>query len=84
MAGTLKQPLSLSELTKAVTSMAPGKSPDPDGIIAELYKKLWPYIGSEYLTMLNESRARGALPNGVIEGLIVLLHKGGPRTSLNN
>jgi hypothetical protein len=84
MSLSLDQPLSLADLTKAVSSMASSKSPGPDGVITELYKKLWPCISPTYLLMFNDSIVRGALPKGVTEGLIVLLHKGGPCISLNN
>jgi hypothetical protein len=69
MIASLEQPLSLAELTKALSSMASRKSPGPNGIITELYKKLWPCIGPEYLTMLHDSITRGALPNGVTKGI---------------
>jgi hypothetical protein len=84
MLHALDGPLTLSELTKALGDMARNKSPSPDGVIMELYKCLWPTIREEYLQMLLDSIARGALPSGVMEGSITLLHKGGTRSSLNN
>jgi hypothetical protein len=50
----------------------------------EFYKCLWPTIGPEFHTMICEAILQGSFPRGVNEGLIVLLHKGGPRDSLNN
>jgi hypothetical protein len=76
--------VTLGELQKALVDMAPGKSLGPDGIIVELYKCIWSIIGEEYLLMLQLAIERGALPTRVIEGLIVLLHKGGEMFTLNN
>jgi hypothetical protein len=83
MADALRRPINLSELHQALTDMASGKSPGPDGITVELYKCMWPVFGEEYLKMIQEALARNALLPGVTEGLIVLLHKGGARNTLN-
>jgi hypothetical protein len=64
--------------------MASGKSLGPDSIIVELYKSMWPILGEEYLGMLQTAIARGSLLHGVTKGLIVLLHKGDARSTLNN
>jgi hypothetical protein len=48
MRKSLRAPIGLEELTKAVKSMAKGKAPGPDGIIAEFYQSLWPEIGRDY------------------------------------
>lgn len=45
---------------------------------------MWPVIGPDYLRMIREATTRGSLPPGVTDGLIILLHKGGTRSFLNN
>jgi hypothetical protein len=84
MVESLQRPIAMGELQKALANMAFGKSPGPDGITVEFYRSLWPVFGEEYLAMLQTAISRGSLPHGVTEGLIVLLHKGGARSSLNN
>jgi hypothetical protein len=84
MLRTLDRPLTLSELNAALGGMANEKSPGLDGVITEMYKCLWPTIGEEYLEMLNLSILGGSLPPSTTKGLLVLLHKGGCRKSLNN
>jgi hypothetical protein len=84
MAQRLAQPSSLAELTTALKEMANDKLLGLDKFIIELYKSLWPVIGDKYLVMIQDSISKGAFPSGVTEGLIVLLHKGGGRSTLNN
>ena len=64
--------------------MRRGKSPGPDGIVLEFYKVFGNILGTEYTTMINESIREGRLPPGIIQGMIVLLHKGGDRQALTN
>jgi hypothetical protein len=61
-----------------------GKSPGPDGIVIEFYRCFWDLIGEEYLQIILESTRSGRLPIGVTQGMITLLHKGGPRQALTN
>jgi hypothetical protein len=84
MCTSFKRPVTLSELTDVLNAMASHKSPGLDGVTTEFFKALWPVIGSDYLTMIQESINRGSLPQGVTTGLITLLHKGGGRSSLDN
>ena len=50
MSESLGRPITLEELTKAVPSLARQKSPGPDGIVAELFKTLWPTIRADYVS----------------------------------
>jgi hypothetical protein len=84
MIESLAWPISLEEFTVALKAMASSKAPGPDGILTELYKSLWHVIGPDYLRMIEASMNTSALPDGVTEGLIALLHKGGGRATLNN
>lgn len=84
MVQTLDGPITHGELTKALIAMANGKSPGPDGIITELYKVLWPVMGIDYYNMILEAIQARQFHEGVTEGLIALLHKGGGWSTLNN
>ena len=59
-----------------------GEKPRPRWICR--FIKLWDTIGEEFVAMLNDSIRRGALPQGMNKGLIVLLHKGGNREERAN
>jgi hypothetical protein len=54
------------------------------GVATEFYKAMWQVIGPDYFQMILESIDKGTLPEGIIEGLIALLHKGGEQESLNS
>jgi hypothetical protein len=84
MRRVLEEPITLKELTEAITAMARNKSPGPDGVLTEFFKVMWLVIGAEYLSMIQGAISNGLLPTGVTAGMIALLHKGGGRSSLNN
>jgi hypothetical protein len=70
---SLKEPISLEELTKALKEMASNKAPGPDGVTMEFYKTLWPTIGEDYHAMVTQAVAKGALPTSVTEALNLLI-----------
>ena len=47
------------ELEKSVMSLSDGKSPGPDGLTAEFYKKFWYLIGHRYLAYINAAKLLG-------------------------
>jgi hypothetical protein len=81
---SLTAQISMGELKKAIDEMQSGKSPDPDGLILEFYKTYWDLISSDYYRMVLESIEKGYFPNGVMVGMIALLHKGNERKLLTN
>jgi hypothetical protein len=80
----LRSPLLEPELKAAAFAMASDKSPGPDGVIVEFYTSLWDIIGQEFAQMVINLVQCGQLPQGVNQGLIILLHKGGEREDLTN
>lgn len=52
----LEEPISLSEVTKAIDDLKPGKSPGPDGLIAGFYKTFKHEISSVLLEVFTEVR----------------------------
>ena len=51
--------LKLEELEKSVFSLSDGKSPGPDGVTVEFYKKFWYLIGPRYLAYINAAKLLG-------------------------
>ena len=84
MVQTLNRPITLEELSATLKEMAPSKAPSLDGVTTELYKYLWPIIGPDYLSMLENALTQGKFHHGITEGLIALLYKGRGRSTLNN
>ena len=76
--------LTPKELTSTVFSMANSKFLGPNGVTIELFKALWHIFGTECHHMLLQAIGRGKLFGESIAGLIILLHKGGSRSLLNN
>ena len=56
---SLDRLLTLEELEKAVMSLANGKSPGPDGITSEFYKKFWYLIKDKFLDYINTAKKLG-------------------------
>ncbi|XDV54613.1 hypothetical protein PO909_022862 [Leuciscus waleckii] len=80
----LQQTLSVQELYAAMMSMENGKSPGIDGLPVEFYKALWPVIGEDLLTVLNDSLERGLLPLSCRRAVITLLPKKGDLQCIGN
>ena len=80
----LRNPLSLSELEQVAKVMAKGKSFGHDGLLLEFYLKLWPSVGLEFLSLIQQSLLIGKLPLGVNKDLIALIHKGETTNELTN
>ena len=55
----LDEPLTLEEVEKALLSLENGKSPGPDGLTAEFYKKFWYLIKERYLSYVNQAKISG-------------------------
>jgi len=43
--------------------MATGKTPGPDGIAIEFYRKCWHIIGDDFTQVLNEIHENGIIPD---------------------
>ena len=67
--------ITLSELGSTLYKMRNGTSPGSDGFSVEFYKFFWSDLKHFFQAMCNESFARGALPQTLKEGIIVLLPK---------
>ncbi len=62
--------------------LAKRKTPSLNGIIVEIFQKMWGIVGKEYLLMVQESIQKICFPPKMIKGLITILHEGGEMKSL--
>jgi hypothetical protein len=76
--------LSLEELQVATNSMAKGKAPGPDGVVAEFYTFFWDLIGIDHFLMIEVVVKDGGFLDGVNRGLITLLFKAKNKENLSN
>jgi hypothetical protein len=83
MIDSLRGPIKLEELTRAVGEMAKSKAHSLNRILIEFYQSLWPVLGRDYWKMVQEAINSGCFPQGVTEGVISLLYKGGTCNTLN-
>ena len=81
---SLRAPMTMEELSKALSEMANGKAPGPDGVLTEFFKEYWDTIKADYLEMINLAAENQQFPPGVTRGLISLLHKAETRSRLTN
>ena len=80
----LSKPITLKEVSRALSEMAKGKVPRPNGMVTKFFKVYWDLIKTDYLKLVNEAIRCGKFPSGVTRGVISLLHKGDLRTKLTN
>ena len=81
---SLDRPITLEELTKAVNGMSLNKSPGPDGITAEFFKKYWHLLQHKYLAYINEVQSSG-LDWRYNTSITTLIYKGkGDSNDLDN
>ena len=80
----LNEPVTSPEVELAIWYQAKGKILGLDGQALEFYLKLWPIIGQEFASMVQQSILRGQLPHGMNMGIIALLHKYGAIDELTN
>ena len=84
MKATLSALVNLDELGGALSEMAKGNTPRPNGVITEFFKVYWNLIKMDYLGMINKAIRTGKFPAVVTRGVISLLHKGNSRKRLTN
>lgn len=80
----LEGPLSLQEVSSAISSLKGGTAPGCDGLPVEFYRTVLPWIGSELVCVYQESIERGELPLTMRMGLVTLIHKKGHKEELTN
>ena len=76
-------PLTLRDLSEALSKLPRGKHPGSDGLPYEFYQAFWPLLGPPLLAVFLEAfaSAAGSLTPTQLLGTVVLLYKGtGPRS----
>lgn len=71
----LQRDVELQEIYAVVMSMNSNKSPGPDGINMEYYKKLWIVVHTDILLMIKEFLDTNSLPPGINSSFIALIPK---------
>ena len=86
----LTRPITLSELEEIINALPNDKSPGPDGISYEFYKKMFSeeFFRDKLLTVLNNlldtAITTGKLPAKIVEGVITLVPKRPPLDEIEN
>ena len=76
--------ITAKEVIDVCNTLPTAKSPGPDRLPNKLYKNLSAVVGPIIANVANESRTRGAYPEGFSAGLISLLYKKGERDDPRN
>lgn len=80
-AAALEAPLTLEELTEALSRM---KVPGQDRLPVEFYVTLWELLGTVLLEVLTEGLQEGTWSRSIRVGVLTLLYKSGDARELQN
>ena len=69
--------ITAAECMAALKEMKLRKSPDENGIMVGVWKKIFPIIGDHYVQMLNVSFKRDCFKNGFFRAILTLLKREG-------
>ena len=78
----LQNDLSDFEIETAISQMAKGKAPGPDGLSVKFYIQCWPIVKNDFVNLLNQMYSTQSIDNRTKSGFITLIHKKGPKTEL--
>ena len=80
----LQNDLSDFEIETAISQMAKGKAPGPDGLSVEFYTQCWPIVKHDFVNLLNQMYSTQSIDNRTKSGFITLIYKKGPKTKISN
>ena len=80
----LQNDLSDFEIEIAISQMAKGKAPGPDGLSVEFYTQCWLIVKNNFVNLLNQMDSTQSIDNRNRSGFITLIHKKGPKTEICN
>ena len=69
------RPITKEELNCTISQIAIGKSPGPDGLTIEFYKKNWDTIAQQFTDVISEIHLSSHIPKEMKLGSIILIHK---------
>ena len=80
----LENDLSEFEIETAISQMAKGKAPGPDGLGVEFYIQCWSIVKNDFVNLLNQIYSTQTIDNRTKSGFITLIYKKGPKTEISN
>ena len=80
----LQNDLSVFEIETAISQMAKGKAPGPDGLSVEFYTRCWPIVKHDFVNLLNQMYSTQSIDNRTKSGFITLIYKKGTKTKISN
>ena len=80
----LQNDLSDLEIETAISQMAKGKAPGPDGLSVEFYTRCWPMVKHDFVNLLNQMYSTQSIDNRTKSEFITLIYKKGPETKISN
>ena len=78
------KPITETELLFTIKQMALGKTPGPDGIGSEFYRKYWNIIAKDFTQVINDIYSSGNIPDEMKMGIITLIYKNNDKKDLKN
>ena len=76
--------LSEREIETAISQMAKGKAPGPDGLSIELYTHCWPIVKDEVVSMLREMFFTETIHPQIKTGYLTQIYKKGQKNEITN
>ena len=76
--------LSDFEIETAISQMAKGKAPGPDGLSVEFYTQCWPIVKNDFVNLLNQMYSTQTIDNRTKSGFVTLTYKKGSKTKISN
>ena len=68
-----ERPINLEDVTRAIRSMAKGKSPGPDDLPAEFYQSIEASVAPVLLSVFSEAHTNERMPTCFLDGEMALL-----------
>ena len=72
------------EIETAISQMAKGKAPGPDGLSIEFYTHCWPIVKDEVVSLLREMFSTQTIHPQIKTGYLTLIHKKGQKNEISN
>ena len=76
--------LSEREIETAISQMAKGKAPSPDGLSIEFYSHCWPIVKDKVVSLLKEMFSTQTIHPHIKTGYLTLIHKKGQKNEIAN